>query len=332
VRASSIHLVNPLSRPFGGSEKRTLDYYALLVGHADVRLWAEEEPDASLSGLPIERIDPSRKSFPRGGTIVLVGVFISREHWLEQAQAERLVIVYNTPELHRLHALLEYCERSGLPRPELVFPSEAHRQSAGLGGFIDSGVYDFDVFKPGVRKAVSTRFTVGRLSRDEDYKHHPQDLRLYRALIDRGIHVRLMGASLFAERLRPTEKAIELLPAGALPAPEFLCSLDAFVYRTDPSWRETWGRVVVEAMACALPVVVGRSGGYRELIEHGTNGFVFDAHQEAIACLEALRADSKLAQRIGAAARETVVGRFGSAYRARLLEFLLDGGRRADGG
>lgn len=32
----SIHLVNPFSIAFAGSERRTLGYYKLLSGHADV--------------------------------------------------------------------------------------------------------------------------------------------------------------------------------------------------------------------------------------------------------------------------------------------------------
>jgi glycosyltransferase involved in cell wall biosynthesis len=81
--------------------------------------------------------------------------------------------------------------------------------------------------------------------------------------------------------------------------------------------------VVVEAMACALPVVVGRNGGYRELIEHGANGFLFDTHREASDYLEALRADPALARRLGHAARATVMDRFGASHTARVREFFL---------
>ena len=131
-----------------------------------------------------------------------------------------------------------------------------------------------------------------------------------------------MGATILRERLGGIA-AIELLPAGAVPAPSFLQSLDAFVYRTDPAWREASGRVVVEAMACALPVVAGRSGGYRELIVHGTNGFLFDTQNEAIGYIEALRSDRSLAHRVGHAARATVVSQLGEAHIARVREYFL---------
>ena len=319
---TTIHLVNPFASAFGGSERRALDYHALLSTDADVILWAERDPDVALAGYPFRRLDPAGGTLPRGGTLVLLGTSAERSHWLAHARPERLIIVYNTPELQRLRSLIEFASEAALPKPELVFPSATHRASTQMTGFVDWGLYDFNLFRSAPRPQDSDAFVVGRLSRDQDYKHHPQDVRLYRQLVARGIHVRLMGATVLCERLGGNP-AIELLPAGAVSAPSFLQSLDAFVYRTDPTWREASGRVVVEAMACALPVVAGRSGGYRELIVHGTNGFLFDTHNEAIGYIEALRADRSLAQRVGQAARATVVRQLGEAHIARVREYFL---------
>ena len=48
------------------------------------------------------------------------------------------------------------------------------------------------------------------------------------------------------------------------------------------STTEQWGLVVSEAMACGLPVIVSRqSGCSHDLVEHGKNGFVFDAFNTA---------------------------------------------------
>jgi len=329
VPQPSIHLVNPLSIAFAGSERRTLNYYRLLSGDADVTLWAENEPDASLRQYPTRRIDPASASIPHGGTLVLVGVYSERESWLALTKPERLIIVFNTPELNRLHRLLDFCVRSGLPRPEMIFCSETYRSWTGLPGFVDWGLYDFEKFKPAPPVRAPRSFTVGRLSRDEDYKHHPQDTRLYRMLVEKGMRVRLMGATAVRRRLERHDgieglaDGIEVLAVGSVAAHDFLHSLDAFIYRTDPAWREAAGRVVVEAMACGLPVVLGRSGGYRELIDDGTNGFLFDTHRDALRCLDALRADPDFAQRVGAAARATVVERFGRVHVERVREFFL---------
>ena len=303
---TTIHLVNPFASAFGGSERRALDYHALLAADADVILWAESDPDVALAGHPFRRLDPASGIFPQGGTLVLLGTAAERRHWLARARPERLIIVYNTPELHILRNLLEFASQAALAKPSRDFRVGLvrHRASVQMAGFVDWGLYDFSRFRSVPRPHGSEAFVVGRLSRDKDYKHHPQDIRLYRQLVARGIQVRLMGATVLRERLGGNS-AIELLPAGAVPAHSFLQSLDAFVYRTDATWREASGRVVVEAMACALPVVAGRSGGYRELIVHGTNGFLFDTHNEAIAYIETLRTDRSLAHRIGQAARAT---------------------------
>ncbi|MGE8424957.1 MAG: glycosyltransferase, partial [Sphingobacterium siyangense] len=47
-------------------------------------------------------------------------------------------------------------------------------------------------------------------------------------------------------------------------------SADAFVF---PSVSETYGNVVVEALASGLPCVIADGGGSASLIQHGKNGF-----------------------------------------------------------
>jgi len=53
--------------------------------------------------------------------------------------------------------------------------------------------------------------------------------------------------------------------------PEIMQILDIFVL---PSLNEGMGRVLVEAMAAAKPVVASRVGGIPDLVKHGQNGFL----------------------------------------------------------
>ena len=118
------------------------------------------------------------------------------------------------------------------------------------------------------------------------------------------MRVRVMGGvSLSASCDRHPD--VELLPAGAVPSATFLSSLDAFYYRTHPSYFEAFGRVVLEAMLCGLPVVAEARGGYARHIRDGENGFLFDDPREAAIRLEALEADPELRMRIGTAAHAT---------------------------
>ena len=42
-----------------------------------------------------------------------------------------------------------------------------------------------------------------------------------------------------------------------------------------PSDTDTFGQVIQEAMASALPVIAARAGGAIDLIQHGQNGYLF---------------------------------------------------------
>jgi len=70
--------------------------------------------------------------------------------------------------------------------------------------------------------------------------------------------------------------------------------LSCFFYRTSPGWREPHGRVITEAMAMGVPVVVGSGGGYTEFIENGFDGFIIDSNEEAFFIINKLKNDAKL--------------------------------------
>ncbi len=80
---------------------------------------------------------------------------------------------------------------------------------------------------------------------------------------------------------------------------------DVFVY---PNEYDPFGMVVTEAMASALPCVVGKRIGAAELITSGTDGFLCDPLDPAsvISALRPLDVAGELGQRIGAAARSKI--------------------------
>ena len=43
-----------------------------------------------------------------------------------------------------------------------------------------------------------------------------------------------------------------------------------------PKWNEAYGNVVVEALACGVPVIAYRRGGPTEIIQHGKTGYLAD--------------------------------------------------------
>ena len=74
-----------------------------------------------------------------------------------------------------------------------------------------------------------------------------------------------------------------------------------------PAYLEDYGLTAIEAMAYGKPLIVCRDGGNLvNFVEHGVNGFVVEPEGPAIAeAVNLLIDDPALAQKLGAAARET---------------------------
>ena len=119
---------------------------------------------------------------------------------------------------------------------------------------------------------------------------------------------------------------------GALPREGVLAELQAarvFVLPVRTRWRglyaEGLGLAAVEAAACGLPVVVGRSGGAPETVREGRTGAVVDP-ADPVAVAEAVRPlllDPVRARALGAAGRAHVAARFGADAARRTLRTAL---------
>jgi glycosyltransferase involved in cell wall biosynthesis len=59
-------------------------------------------------------------------------------------------------------------------------------------------------------------------------------------------------------------------------------------------WREPFGRVMIEAMACGTPVIAYRSGSVPEVVDDGVTGFIVDSEAEAVSAVrEVARLDRR---------------------------------------
>jgi hypothetical protein len=79
-------------------------------------------------------------------------------------------------------------------------------------------------------------------------------------------------------------------------------SADVFCF---PSASETFGNVVLEAMASGLPVIAPRSGGPVDHVRHGENGFLFPTEDQRAFVTKVARlvADPARARQMGESAR-----------------------------
>lgn len=90
--------------------------------------------------------------------------------------------------------------------------------------------------------------------------------------------------------------------------------------------RDGIPNVLVEAMACALPVVSTAVAGIPELVQHDHNGLLVAPHDVdgLVAALAALLDDPARRERLGAAARRTVVERFSLHVAVREIAALFE--------
>lgn len=105
--------------------------------------------------------------------------------------------------------------------------------------------------------------------------------------------------------------------------PELLAATDIFVM---PSHSETYGLVLIEAMAMGKSVVATNAGGVPEIVRDGHNGILVpprDEHALAGALLRLLN-DSSLRQRLSRNAREDAMLRFDSTRCIDQLVAALD--------
>jgi L-malate glycosyltransferase len=124
-----------------------------------------------------------------------------------------------------------------------------------------------------------------------------------------------------AESLGMSDRVVFVGSAPWEVAMQWLAQMDVVVV---PSRFEGFGLTAAEAMAMAKPVVVSNTHGLSELVEHYTNGLVFDVDDVASlsAHLEALLNDPVLATKLGERAQTTIRDRFDLPIYERNIAYL----------
>lgn len=321
-----LHLINPMLQ-VSGAEMRTVDLYRLLSRHGDVTVWGHRRAPAELRTMvPLRTLSPLTLQFPRTGVLVVMGAYFNwfLRRWYWATRPERTILLYNLHDPDDLRDALALVSRGGRRAVDMVYASDVLQREAGIPGFVEDSPIDLAAFARGVTRTTRPdAFVVGRCGRDVDFKYAEGDAAVFRELAARGCSVRLVGGTCLGAKLGDTA-GVELLPE--IPQrriPEFLAGLDCFVYRTAPSCQEAYGRVVAEALACGVPVVVEARVGASKHIEHGVNGYIANTDAEVIAAVERLRLDPALRASMSAAAKASIARAHTPEQKRAIVDFYF---------
>jgi glycosyltransferase involved in cell wall biosynthesis len=93
----------------------------------------------------------------------------------------------------------------------------------------------------------------------------------------------------YKERLEPLIDGTNVRLVGEVndaAKQDFLAGAAALLFPIE--WPEPFWLVMIEAMACGIPVIAYRSGSVPEVVDHQVTGFVVDNEEEAVRAVSSL--------------------------------------------
>lgn len=161
------------------------------------------------------------------------------------------------------------------------------------------------------RRASTEEFVIGRLARPDAGKWSRRTWEIFGRIDHPLRQAMVMGVDdTIRKWLGPPPRWAEVLPPCAMPAQDFYLQVHCLM-PINFSALENWPRIGLEAMACGVPIVAPRQGGWCEMIEHGETGFLASSPEEFGRYGTLLARDESLRLRIAAQARhklETELG------------------------
>ena len=125
------------------------------------------------------------------------------------------------------------------------------------------------------------------------------------------------GSGRFVKELNDLARSVraKLFHVEAVPhemMPEFLSAMDVLVLpsRTSRTWAEQFGRVMLEAMSCGVPVIASQTGAITEVGGEAILSYPEGDVQALADCLERVLHDENLRASLSAAGRERVMRLF----------------------
>jgi glycosyltransferase involved in cell wall biosynthesis len=191
------------------------------------------------------------------------------------------------------------------PNPELV---EMLASATGRPTYLMQRGIDVELFSPERRTRTDREFVIGFVGRLSPEKHVRLLADVEQRLRENGISdYRFLIVGDGSERpwLMQNLKRAEFPGVlSGVPLAEAYANMDAFVF---PSETDTFGNVVLEALASGVPAVVSKSGGPKFLVQPGRNGYIARTFKDFVDALLDLRTHPHLHARMSEGARATAM-------------------------
>jgi len=169
------------------------------------------------------------------------------------------------------------------PNAELV---EMLAQRTGRPAFLMSRGIDTELFSPAHRSRLDRDFVIGYVGRLSPEKNPRLLAGIEQLLIQAGMsNYRFLIVGQGSEHAWLSSVMERACLPGILRGNDLArayASMDAFVF---PSATDTFGNVVLEAMASGVPAIVTREGGPKYLIRPGENGQLASSAGEFARCI-----------------------------------------------
>jgi len=164
---------------------------------------------------------------------------------------------------------------------------------------------DTSLFDPACRVRNDDGFVIGYVGRLTVEKNIHFLRELERALVDRGLtNFRFLIVGQGAEegwlRANMQNAVFTGVLRGEALATAY-ANMDVFAF---PSRTDTYGNVVLEALASGVPAVVTNRGGPQFIVRYGETGFIAGDTQEFVTAIRRLAADPSGLEAIRTSARE----------------------------
>ena len=187
------------------------------------------------------------------------------------------------------------------PNRELIKLLE---QANGKPCFMMGRGVDTDLFRPSRRNRQGWPFTIGYVGRITVEKNVEALLEIERRLQAAGVmdyRFLIVGQGASEGYLRANLQKCDF--AGVLRGEELAAAyanMDVFLF---PSRTDTFGNVVLEALASGVPALVTNEGGPQFIVNPGVTGYVCRTNEDFVQCIQRLKQSSVELEAMRLAAR-----------------------------